>query len=89
MNILRYSVLSGVDTIKQPERLGMDCSHARRYLKKRGIKTQKRRTAGSGSQLCLTVTEEQFENVLAQRRDEGFLGSGNTLLYGIYNQRAT
>ena len=61
------------------ERLGMDRSHARRYLKRLGIKTQKRRTADSGSQLCLTVTEEQAENILAQRRNEGFLGSGKAV----------
>jgi DNA-binding MarR family transcriptional regulator len=68
------------------DRLGMDRSHARRYLKKLGIKTQKRRTADSGSQLCLTVTEEQAEKIIAQRRNEGFLGSGKAVAseFGVF-----
>jgi len=61
------------------ERLGMDRSHARRYLKKMGVKTQKRRTSDSGNQLCLTVTEEQAEMIVARRRNEGFLGSGKVV----------
>ena len=61
------------------KRLGMDRSHARRYLKKLNIKTQKRRTADSGNQLCLTVTEKQADQILAERRNEGFLGSGKAV----------
>ncbi len=61
------------------ECLGMDRSHARRYLMKLGIKTQKRRTPDSGNQLCLTVTEKQATDILEQRKSEGFLGSGKAV----------
>jgi len=57
------------------ERIGMDRSHARRYIKKLGIKTQKRRTPDSGNQLCLTVTDKQAADILSHRESEGFLGS--------------
>lgn len=37
-------------------RLGMDKSHARRYVLKLGFKPPKRRTPDSANQLTLTVT---------------------------------
>lgn len=58
------------------ERLGMDRSHARRYVLKLGYKPQKRRTADSGSQLTLTVTSEEAEAILRNRREQGFTAEG-------------
>ena len=54
------------------EELGMDRSHARRYVLKLGFKTQKRRTPDSGSQLTLTISAEEAEAILKNRRDKGF-----------------
>lgn len=61
------------------EQLGMDRSHARRYILKLGIKPQKRRTPDSGNQLCLTVTEEQAQEILRQRSDQGFLNTSKVI----------
>lgn len=58
------------------EKLGMDRSHARRYVLKLGVKPQKRRTADSGSQLTLTVTEEEAATILKHRQDQGFTAEG-------------
>jgi len=58
------------------ERLGMDRSAARRYILKLGIKAQKRRTADSGNQLSLTVTDEQARMIFKLREDQGFTASG-------------
>ena len=56
-------------------RLGMDRSHARRFLKKIGIPTHKRRMPDSNNQACLTVTEEQAERITEIRKNEGYLGT--------------
>lgn len=52
--------------------LGMDQSHARRYVLRLGVAPQKRRTSDSGSQLTLTVTAQEAEFVRNRRRSEGF-----------------
>jgi len=61
------------------EQLGMDRSHARRYVLKLGFKPQKRRTADSGSQLTLTVTTQEAEAILKHRRDRGFAEKGKAV----------
>jgi len=58
------------------ERLGMDRSAARKYVLKLGIKPHKRRTADSGNQLSLTVTDEQARMIFKLREDQGFTASG-------------
>ncbi len=68
---------SGYISIKHlAEKLGMDRSHARRYVLKLGVHPQKRRTADSGSQLTLTVTEEEATFILEHRREHGFTAEG-------------
>jgi biotin operon repressor len=61
------------------EQLGMDRSHARRYVLKLGFKPQKRRTADSGSQLSLTVTTEEADAILRHRSDQGFTAEGKAV----------
>jgi hypothetical protein len=61
------------------EELGMDRSHARRYVLKLGFKPQKRRTPDSGSQLTLTVTAQEAETILKHRRDQGFTAEGKAV----------
>lgn len=61
------------------EELGMDRSHARRYVLKLGFKPQKRRTPDSGSQLTLTVTAKEAEAILNHRRDQGFNAQGKAV----------
>jgi len=57
-------------------RLGMDRSHARRYVLKLGYTFHKRRTAAdSGSQLTLCVTSAEADQIVCQRADKGFLAS--------------
>lgn len=54
----------------------MDRSHARRYVLRLGFKPQKRRTADSGNQLTLTVTEEEAVAILKHREEQGFTTEG-------------
>jgi len=61
------------------EKLGMDRSHARRYVLKLGFKPQKRRTADSGSQLTLTVTTQEAEAIYRHRMDQGFTAEGKAV----------
>lgn len=63
-------------------KLGMDRSHARRYVLKLGFKPQKRRTVGSGNQLTLTVTRTEAESILKHRRDQGFTSEGKPVETG-------
>ena len=56
-------------------RLGMDRSHARRYVLKLGYRPVKRRTEDSGNQLTLTVEESEAKEIIRRREEEGFLGS--------------
>jgi len=57
------------------KRLGMDRSHARRYVMKLGYSFHKRRTADSGSQLTLCVTSAEADEIASQRADRGFTAS--------------
>ena len=57
------------------EQMGLDRSNARKYVLKIGIKPKKRRTADSGGQLALTVTEREAERVLEHRKQMGFSSS--------------
>lgn len=61
------------------EKLGMDRSHARRYVLKLGFKPQKRRTPDSGNQLTLTITAQEAEAILRHRTDRGFTEKGNAV----------
>jgi hypothetical protein len=56
-------------------RLGMDRSHARRYVLKLGYAFHKRRTQDSGGQLTLCVSTAEAEEIVSQRADQGFTAS--------------
>ena len=56
-------------------RLGMDRSHARRYVLKLGYEFFRRRTADSGGQLMNCVTSVEADQIVSQRADKGFLAS--------------
>lgn len=53
-------------------RLGMDRSNARRYVKKLGYSFHKRRTPDSGGQLTLCVTSTEADEIALQREEKGF-----------------
>ncbi len=53
--------------------LGMDRSHARRYVLRLGFTPHKRRTADSQNQLTLAVTNPEAEVIRNKRREAGFL----------------
>jgi len=55
------------------ERLGMDRSHARRYVLKLGFHPKKRRMPDSANQLTLTLTAAEADAVVKRRKEEGFL----------------
>jgi hypothetical protein len=55
--------------------LGMDRSHARRYVLNLGITPLKRRTADSGGQLTLTVSNAEANLIRRTRTEQGFTGS--------------
>jgi len=57
------------------KRLGMDRSHARRYVLRLGYTFHKRRTQDSGSQLTLCVTCAEADQIVTQRADRGFIAS--------------
>ena len=52
--------------------LGMDRSHARRYVLKLGYPFQKRRTIDSGGQLTLCVALADAKQIATQRAGQGF-----------------
>lgn len=54
---------------------GIHHSNVRPYLRKCGIKTQRRRTPNSRNQLTDTLSREEADFVRAKRREEGYLGS--------------
>ncbi len=54
---------------------GIHHSNVRPYLRKLGIKTQKRRAPNSRNQLTGTLTQEEADFVRAKRREAGYLGS--------------
>lgn len=55
--------------------LGMDRSHARRYVLNLGISPTKRRTPASSGQLTLTVSAQEADFVRRTREEQGFLSS--------------
>ncbi|MEW6252455.1 MAG: hypothetical protein AB1716_17590 [Planctomycetota bacterium] len=57
------------------EQLGMDRSHARRYVLRLGFHPKKRRTLDSANQLTLTLTAAEAQAIVAQRSEAGFLDS--------------
>jgi predicted GIY-YIG superfamily endonuclease len=57
------------------EELGMDRSHARRYILKLGITPQKRRTLDSRNQLTLTITKDEADLIKRNRSEQGFNAS--------------
>ena len=63
--------------------LGMDRSHARRYVHKLGIDPHKRRTPDSGNQLTLALTSDEAELVRQKRREEGFLDTSKSVSSGV------
>jgi hypothetical protein len=65
------------------KKMGMDRSHARRYILKLGIKPKKRRTSDSGNQLTLTVTQQEADVIIKNREDQGFTGSGHIVEFDI------
>jgi hypothetical protein len=60
--------------------LGMDRSHARRYVLRHGIQPHKRRTPDSQSQLTLAVTVQEAEAIKTKRREEGFLDAAKPVV---------
>ena len=60
---------------KLAQRLGMDRSHARRYVLKLGYSFHKRRTSDSRSQLTLCVPAFEAEAIGAHRANQGFTAS--------------
>lgn len=57
------------------QRLGMDRSHARRYVLRLGYPFHKRRTTDSGNQLTLCLTSDEAAEIERLRADHGFGGS--------------
>lgn len=55
--------------------MGMDRSHARRYILRNGFLPHSRRTPGSKNQRTLALTVEDADRIRALRREEGFSGS--------------
>ncbi|MFH1110015.1 MAG: hypothetical protein V1790_12605 [Planctomycetota bacterium] len=60
--------------------LGMDRSHARRYVLKLGYQPVKQRTADSGNQLALCVTRLEADAILERRAEQGFLATGGAIV---------
>jgi hypothetical protein len=56
------------------EEMGMDRSHARRYVKRLGIEPHKRRTPDSQNQLTLAVDQDEADLIRQKRREGGFTG---------------
>lgn len=59
--------------------LGMDRSHARRYVLNLGLEPVKRRTPDSGGQPTLTVSSEEADFIRRTRKEQGFLGSAKAV----------
>lgn len=57
------------------KRLGMDRSHARRFILRLGFSFHKRRMADSGSQLTLCVTSTEADAIVSRRAERGFFAS--------------
>ncbi len=59
--------------------LGIDRSHARKYVLNLGLTPVKRRTPDSGGQPALTVSAAEADFVRRTRGEQGFLGSGSAV----------
>lgn len=59
--------------------LGMDRSHARRYVLGLGINPIKKRMSDSANQLSLAVTEEEAQKIRDHRKAKGYDGSVPTI----------
>jgi len=70
------STVSHVSLKELARTLGMDRSHARRYVLGLGYRPVKQRTADSGNQLALAVTRDQADEIVKRRREQGFPSSG-------------
>jgi hypothetical protein len=55
--------------------LGCDTSHFRRYAKRHGVTPHKRRTAESGNQLALYITDVEADFLRERRKEDGFTAS--------------
>lgn len=78
--IERVDVSAEYVSLKQlADELGMDRSHARRYVIKLGLELVKRRTPGSGGQPALTVSAEEADFVRRTREEQGFLHPGSAV----------
>lgn len=53
-------------------KIGMDRSHARRYVRRLGIEPTKRRDPGSGNQPTLTVSRSEADFIMQRRAEQGF-----------------
>jgi hypothetical protein len=63
--------------------IGMDRSHARRYVLRLGVTPHKRRTPDSANQLTLALTQEEADLVRSRRREHGFLDTSRPVVTGI------
>lgn len=63
--------------------LGMDRSHARRYVLRLGITPHKRRTPDSANQLTLALSQKDADRVRSQRREQGFLDTSKPVETGV------
>lgn len=63
--------------------VGMDRSHARRYVLKLGITPHKRRTPDSANQLTLVLTQEEADRVRSLRSEQGFLDTSKPMATGV------
>ncbi len=69
------------------DRLGMDRSHARRFVLRLGYKPVKRRNPDSGNQLALAVTAEEADKIVQAREERGFLAAEHDAVpneYGVF-----
>jgi hypothetical protein len=55
------------------QRIGMDRSHARRYVLKLGYSFHKRRTQDAGGQLTLCISRADADEVFTRRAEMGFV----------------
>lgn len=65
------------------EEIGMDRSHARRYVLKLGITPHKRRTPDSRNQLTLAVDQVEADLIRQKRREEGFVGDSKPVAKAV------
>jgi hypothetical protein len=65
------------------EEIGMDRSHARRYVLKLGITPHNRRTPDSRGQLTLAVDQDEAELIRQKRREEGFIGDSKPVAKNV------